>query len=168
LGFFCNFLKTGQSKQSPIGRKFAQSGHPGIRYGTLDPIFLFRARFESIMYRDRVKSVLLHFVEVQNAEVQNAERQHVECQISTRILFLPCTNLILRGSHLTPAVGYQEGSDEFDILNIFFDIFSIILLFSIFFDIFNIFSTFSIFFDIFNIISTFSIFFRHFQYFLKF
>jgi hypothetical protein len=28
MGYFCNFQKTAQSKQSPIGRKFAQSGHP--------------------------------------------------------------------------------------------------------------------------------------------
>jgi hypothetical protein len=28
LGFFCNFQKTVQSKQSPNSRKFAQSGHP--------------------------------------------------------------------------------------------------------------------------------------------
>jgi hypothetical protein len=27
--YLCNFLTTAQSKQSPIGRKFAQSGHPG-------------------------------------------------------------------------------------------------------------------------------------------
>jgi hypothetical protein len=26
---FCNFHLTAQSKQSPIGRKFSQSGHPG-------------------------------------------------------------------------------------------------------------------------------------------
>jgi hypothetical protein len=28
LGFFCNFQVIAQSKYSPIGRKFAQSGHP--------------------------------------------------------------------------------------------------------------------------------------------
>jgi hypothetical protein len=28
MGYFCNFRKTAQSKQSPNGRKFAQSGHP--------------------------------------------------------------------------------------------------------------------------------------------
>jgi hypothetical protein len=26
--YYCNFQKTAQSKHSPIGRKFAQSGHP--------------------------------------------------------------------------------------------------------------------------------------------
>jgi hypothetical protein len=31
MGRFCNFLKTGQGKQSPNGRKCAQSGHPGAR-----------------------------------------------------------------------------------------------------------------------------------------
>jgi hypothetical protein len=29
LATFVNFPKTAQSKQSPNGRKFAQSGHPG-------------------------------------------------------------------------------------------------------------------------------------------
>jgi hypothetical protein len=29
LGYLCNFQETAQSKQSPIGRKFTQSGHPG-------------------------------------------------------------------------------------------------------------------------------------------
>jgi hypothetical protein len=28
LGYFCNLKKTAQSKQSHIGRKYAQSGHP--------------------------------------------------------------------------------------------------------------------------------------------
>jgi hypothetical protein len=28
VGYFCNFNKTAQNKKSPIGRKFAQSGHP--------------------------------------------------------------------------------------------------------------------------------------------
>jgi hypothetical protein len=28
MGYFCNFQNTTQSKQSPKGRKFAQSGHP--------------------------------------------------------------------------------------------------------------------------------------------
>jgi hypothetical protein len=28
MRYFCNFQTTAQSKQSPIGRKFAQSGHP--------------------------------------------------------------------------------------------------------------------------------------------
>jgi hypothetical protein len=28
LGFFCNFLTSSQRKQTPIGRKFAQYGHP--------------------------------------------------------------------------------------------------------------------------------------------
>jgi hypothetical protein len=30
VGYVYNYLKTNQSKQSPIGRKFAQSGHPGL------------------------------------------------------------------------------------------------------------------------------------------
>jgi hypothetical protein len=29
VGYFCNFQKTAQCKHSPIGRKFAQSGHHG-------------------------------------------------------------------------------------------------------------------------------------------
>jgi hypothetical protein len=29
MGYFCNFQKTFQSKQSPNGQKFAESGHPG-------------------------------------------------------------------------------------------------------------------------------------------
>jgi hypothetical protein len=29
MGYFCHFLKTAQSKQSPNRRKIAQSGHPG-------------------------------------------------------------------------------------------------------------------------------------------
>jgi hypothetical protein len=28
VGFFCNFHVTAKDKQLPIGRKFAQSGHP--------------------------------------------------------------------------------------------------------------------------------------------
>jgi hypothetical protein len=32
VGYFCNFLVTAQSKQSSIGRKCAQSGHPDLRY----------------------------------------------------------------------------------------------------------------------------------------
>jgi hypothetical protein len=28
MGYFCDFQKNAQSKQSPIERKFAQSGHP--------------------------------------------------------------------------------------------------------------------------------------------
>jgi hypothetical protein len=28
VGYFCHFSKTAQIKQSPIGRKLAQSGHP--------------------------------------------------------------------------------------------------------------------------------------------
>jgi hypothetical protein len=28
VGDLCNFQQTAQSKQSPIGRKFAESGHP--------------------------------------------------------------------------------------------------------------------------------------------
>jgi hypothetical protein len=28
LGYFCNFYETAQSNRSPVGRKFAQSGHP--------------------------------------------------------------------------------------------------------------------------------------------
>jgi hypothetical protein len=28
VGYSCNFQKTAQCKQSPIGRKFAKSGHP--------------------------------------------------------------------------------------------------------------------------------------------
>jgi hypothetical protein len=32
VGYFYNFQKIAQSKQSPIGRKFAQSGHPGLRH----------------------------------------------------------------------------------------------------------------------------------------
>jgi hypothetical protein len=30
LGFFCNFIKSIQSQHTPIGRKFTQSGHPGM------------------------------------------------------------------------------------------------------------------------------------------
>jgi hypothetical protein len=30
MGYFCNFWKTAQSKLSPIGRNFAQCGHPGL------------------------------------------------------------------------------------------------------------------------------------------
>jgi hypothetical protein len=29
LGYFYNFYKSAQDKRSPIGRKFAKSGHPG-------------------------------------------------------------------------------------------------------------------------------------------
>jgi hypothetical protein len=32
LGYFCNFKKTDQSKQSPHERKFAQSGHPDTNH----------------------------------------------------------------------------------------------------------------------------------------
>jgi hypothetical protein len=31
LAIFCDFCKSTQSKQSPVGPKFAQSGHPGLR-----------------------------------------------------------------------------------------------------------------------------------------
>jgi hypothetical protein len=30
--YFCNFQKMPKSKQSPLGRKFAQSGHPGCDF----------------------------------------------------------------------------------------------------------------------------------------
>jgi hypothetical protein len=36
LFVLCNFRKTTQSNQSPKGRKFAQSGHPGLQP---EPIF---------------------------------------------------------------------------------------------------------------------------------
>jgi hypothetical protein len=32
VGYFRNFNITAKSKQSPIGRKFAQSGHPGQQF----------------------------------------------------------------------------------------------------------------------------------------
>jgi hypothetical protein len=41
LGYFCNFRKTAQSQQSPVGRKSAQSGHPG--YEPTELSFCIRA-----------------------------------------------------------------------------------------------------------------------------
>jgi hypothetical protein len=34
-GYFCHFFKSTLSKQSPIGRKFAQSGHAGSNQFTM-------------------------------------------------------------------------------------------------------------------------------------
>jgi hypothetical protein len=32
VGYYCKFLKTASNKQSPIGQKFAESGHPSFEW----------------------------------------------------------------------------------------------------------------------------------------
>jgi hypothetical protein len=52
VGYFCNFHVTAQSKQSHIGRKFAQSGHPAVRFSSginLDKLGL-RTRAEASFF----------------------------------------------------------------------------------------------------------------------
>jgi hypothetical protein len=46
MGYFCNFPVIVHSKESPIGRKFAQSGHSDYRQGDQSGrIFAYRANY---------------------------------------------------------------------------------------------------------------------------
>jgi hypothetical protein len=71
LDYFCDFRKIVQCKQSPIGRKFAQSGHPGPKSGCPDwanfrpwAIFYFRQFFLKIREAAQTSGLLLFTVKV--------------------------------------------------------------------------------------------------------